>query len=534
MNDALMRYRYAWPRDPLTEGAGWTASDDGLFLERRLPENPSALLEDSRWPAFFPSTICFCTTRDVEAVALEKVTGATVANRFPYIIALSFCREALSPRHHRRSKFTAMLEAGGCAAIQFLPPGSVMDRALRTIEEVPEAATACRIAGSGLRSRPARTNGSPVFEQAYLVYEGTLAQPRRDASGRDVLTEPWINVGSHRIYFMEVRAIQLRQDIAVGRSKILWRSLPTWSVASSIETARPSFSAPNDVHGFKKTYEPNYEFPSNRTVSFELDEVRDGMAIKYIHPSPETSKSDNDGTRWPCIFPSSLGMITSRGAGGVPNVMPCGSTTVVSRHPMVIAPCISYAAINDRYAPRGTLETILRTGRFGCGVPFIDDGVVAAIEYAGSKSVLQDPNKFANAGLSAREIAGDGAGPPALASFPIHYDCHVIGEVPMGTHVMLLGEVRRILVRQDVSPKTPLEWCPWMRLAVPPPIAVRRSSLSNPESSPFAKQATAGATLHKRRPILITGSIRVLNCKKSDLREEPIIVFSGGPKVDGA
>ena len=144
-------------------------------------------------------------------------------------------------------------------------------------------------------------------------------------------------------------------------------------------------------------------------------------------------------------------------AGSVPNVMPCGSTTIVSRHPLVVAPCISYAAINARYAPRATLAAIRERGRFGCGVPFIDDTVLGAIKYCGNVSVRTNPNKVSDAGLEVE--MSDWA--PIVPTLPVHFECEVAGEVRLGTHIMLLGEVRRIRVRADVTPANPIEWSPW-------------------------------------------------------------------------
>src|SRR4029077_17992196 len=115
---------------------------------------------------------------------------------------------------------------------------------------------------------------------------------------------------------------------------------------------------------------------------------------------------DNDRARWPCFFPSSAGMITSWCEDGTPNVMPCGSTTIVSRNPLVIAPCISYARINDRYAARASLELIRKGGRFRCGVPFINDVVVDAMRYAGKVSITLDRDKVANAGLEVQPYHG--------------------------------------------------------------------------------------------------------------------------------
>ncbi len=124
---------------------------------------------------------------------------------------------------------------------------------------------------------------------------------------------------------------------------------------------------------------------------------------------------------------------------------------------LIIAPCISYAAINERYAPRASLEILRRTGRFGCGVPFIHDAVLDAIRYAGSTSISVDPRKVERTLLEIekREWA------PVFPDLPIHYECAIQGEVRLGTHIMFLGEVRRIRVREDVTPENRLEWIPW-------------------------------------------------------------------------
>src|SRR5437588_11432515 len=98
----LDRYRYDWPREPLPQPP-WAA--DGPFLTRPMPEGPDELSRDSRWPVFFPSPLCLATTTDGRTAGLEKVVGAAIVNRFPYTLALSFCRAALSPRHHPRDRF---------------------------------------------------------------------------------------------------------------------------------------------------------------------------------------------------------------------------------------------------------------------------------------------------------------------------------------------------------------------------------------------------------------------------------------------
>jgi flavin reductase (DIM6/NTAB) family NADH-FMN oxidoreductase RutF len=429
-----------------------------IAYERRMPEDEQEVAQDSRWPALFPSPICFVTVAHGGRVALEKVVGASVVNRFPYVLAISFCRRELSRRHHVRRVFMEMLESSGRVAVQFLPPGEGLDRTLDTVHSVPEEETHTRISRSGLATRQATTNDAPVFRDAYMVYEARLVHSGKDLEGKPIYASPWMDVGSHRVYFLEITAIQLRQDIALGRSQIRWRSLPVWKPVFDLQNTVISAGAHVRVDRYQKGYTPHYAFPSAGTVAFEADGEQDGMVVKHLPPLPEDQvEVDNDRARWPCFFPSSAGMITTWAADGVPNLMPCGSTTIVSRQPLVISPCVSYAAINVRYAPRASLDTIRKTGRFGCGVPFINDLILAAIRYAGNISFTEDPLKVIHAGLAVESRGWA----PLLQAMPVHFDCQVLGEVRLGTHIMFLGEVRRIQVRGDVTPENPLEWCPW-------------------------------------------------------------------------
>lgn len=457
LRSPLLPYRYSWPSGPLSPQ--WQSSSNDLFIERVLPESDEQLASDSRWPAFFPSSITFATSRYGDSVVLEKVVGASIVNRFPYIIALSFCTVDLSKRHHSRRHFIETLEQSKCVAVQLLPPGRLLDSAMQAILGTDEAASGDRLALTGLPLRNAASNDSPVFDDAYMVYEGRLVKPTIDFEGNAILPKPFLDMGSHRIYFFEIEAIQLRRDIADGQSQIHWTSLPDWTadpgLSSGFETAH-STGASGDR--YQKGYNPHYSFPSENTVSFECDEFANGMAIKYLSPLPKDQvEVDNDRARWPCFFPQSAGLITSWAENGMPNMMPCGSTTVVSRSPFIIAPCVSYGRINERYAPRNSLDIIRRTKRFSCAVPFLDEQMVDAIRYTGNVSFATDNDKLKNSMLTvSREF-----GSPVLPSSPINFDCEVVHEELLGTHSMFFGEVKRILMRKDVSSANPLFWCPF-------------------------------------------------------------------------
>jgi len=330
-----------------------------------------------------------------------------------------------------------------------------------------EANSHGRLRDTGLPTSAACESDTPVFDDAYLVYEGRLVQPARDFESQPIFAAPWEDVGSHRVYFLEITAIQLRRDIALGQSQIYWTSLPTWR-PDCLPAGGPQVKAIAPRAIYQKSFTPHYRFPAATTVAFEADEFIAGRAVRHLpHEVAAQVERDNDRARWPCFFPSSVGMITCETSDGRPNLMPCGSTTIVSRHPLIVAPCVSYAAINSRYAPRATLEQIRRTGRFGCGVPYLADNVLDAIRYAGNISWQADPDKVRAAGLTVDPQSRT----PRLLELPIHFDCEVRRELRLGTHIMFLGEVRRISVREDVSHKRPLQWNPWAGVAPLPSLA---------------------------------------------------------------
>lgn len=452
------KYLYTWPHAELHSFNGWTKSDIPGFIEKKMPENGRDLDIDSRWPGFFPSAICFVTTTDGNNNALEKVVGATIVNRFPYVVALSFCIERLSSRHYVRKSFMNILEKGGSVAIQYFEPGRCIDLLMNSINTVEDEQTEKRIAHTGLETDAAVTNPCPVFKDAYLVYEARLVTQRFDHEGKKIFEKPYIDYGSHRIYFLEIEAIQLRKDIAHGETQINWKSLPLW-VAPPILKRKVNHSGDSVINAkYQKGYTSDYYFPSRNTVAFDYDLIQKNRAVKFLPTLPESqSEVDNDKARWPCFFPSSLGMITTWGIDGLPNVMPCGSTSVLIRSPLCIAICVSYAKINIRYAPRASLSSLSVRKKFVCGVPFSDELIVSAIRYAGNISIVEDPNKMLNAGLQYTE---DGYG-PVLGDLPISYRCSIVESIRLGTHFLFLGKVESILVRDDVSISNCLKWFPF-------------------------------------------------------------------------
>lgn len=466
MNDSekttLEKYLYRWPGADFNVNRRWRTEGAGGGLVFSMPEDPAELAKDSRWPAFYPSPISIVTTGDGETALLEKVVGASIVNRFPYVVALNFCKEDLSRRHHPRRRFMDTLEKNGCAAIQFLPPGEVLDKVMAAIADVPEEQSQERIARAGLTWRRGKTNLSPVFSDAFMVYEASLVKPMKAFNGEVIYQKPFLDTGSHRLYFLEVKAIGLRGDLIKGERSILWRSLPAWNQSLSPSDGVKEQGKYLGTLAYTKSFNPHYRFPAENTVCFEADEMDGNMGIKYIPAySGGRLDIDNEKAKWPCFFPAPLGMITSRSLSGQANVMPCGSAFMASRLPLTAAVCISHAAINDRYAPRKSLRFIREQGRFGCSVPFIDKTILQAVAYAGNVSADKDPDKFYHSGLHARNDLGE---TPIMDGAPVHFDCRVISETNLGTHLLILGEAERIFISGSLTPLNPLRWFPWAEI----------------------------------------------------------------------
>lgn len=450
-------FRYTWPFSGAFDAPKWQHIAGGEHRMRALPESREELELDSRWPAFFPSPICITTTAHGGVAHVEKVVGASIVNRFPYVVALSYCREALSSRHYVRRTFMDALEASGCATVQFLIPGKELGSLMSAIANMPGDRPAERFAAAELATR----DTPPIFDDAYLVYQWRLVRPGRDFDGSSIYPEPWIDVGSHRVYLLEIGSIALEEGIASGRMPLHWRSLPVWRGAPR-RRPDPAAAAQREATlargSFVKTYQPEYVFPSAGTIAFAADEHRSGFAIKHLPPLPaDQIEIDNDRARWPCFFPSSVGLITVEDSEGRVGGLACGSTTILSRRPMTVAICVSYARINERYARRGSLDLFEKAERFGCGVPYYDADVLEAIRYLGNISRSDDPRKVDNCGLRPTRMGGS----VGLAELPIHYDCRIVGRQRLGTHVLILGEIENVFVRRDVTPENPLEWCPW-------------------------------------------------------------------------
>ena len=306
--DERQPFVYRWPNSSDFDGPAWSAIDDGRLLTRAMPETAAELAQDSRWPALFPSAICIVTASDGQTTVLEKVVGASIVNRFPYTLALSFCRQPLSDRHYVRSTTMDTIEATGRVAVQFLRPGPALAQAMSAITKFPEDAMAERLRHAGPASCVGSVSKAPILDGAYLVYEGSLVRPGNDFEGNAVNAQPFIDCGSHRIYNFEIDAISLADEVASADRPVQWRSLPVWRgvapTADDSEHAREDREQRLSRAKYVKSYRPDYVFPSPETIAFAGTPNNKGFSELNFEPFVQSqAEVDNDQARWPCFFP---------------------------------------------------------------------------------------------------------------------------------------------------------------------------------------------------------------------------------------
>lgn len=450
---------YTWPPAPLADAPRWLPLDSE-YLSRSPSDTAEELEADSRWPAFMSQPICLVTVRYQGRDYVERVVGPSIVNRFPLIVAVSFCLQRLSRRHYPRRRFVEALRASGRACVQFLPQTEKLQAVLNAITAIDDDDCDKRLNHSGVATRRLPDDGPAVIETAYVAYDVESAVPHQDMYGNLVNQTFEHAVGSHALFLMEVRRILLLSNIAAGRQRVLWRSLASWQT----DMLWGEGIATETQGKYTKGYTTKYFFPDPGARPYDgREEFHEYSVLAIERANASAPEMDPDKARWPCFFPSSVGMISTRGIDGIDNVTPCGSTAVVGRFPLTFSVCMAYAEFNERYTKRGCITALEETGKFGCGVPFDSPEMVRVIRHLGNTSIQDFPDKVKRSGatLADENIAGV---VPVIRQLPVHFDFSIISQIKMGSHIMFLGRVERILVRRKVMPKNPIVWSPWAQI----------------------------------------------------------------------
>ncbi|MGC9400764.1 MAG: flavin reductase family protein [Anaerolineae bacterium] len=138
-------------------------------------------------------------------------------------------------------------------------------------------------------------------------------------------------------------------------------------------------------------------------------------------------------------YPEWVTFVTTVDAQGRPDVMVAGWAMIASHNP----PHFAIAVGHTRY----THTLIRQQGEFGIAFPSPD--MAEAIQYTGTVSGREVPDKFARSGLQAVEAKV--IEPPLIDGCPINLECRLVGELEAGDHTIFLGEVVAAYVDESVE-----------------------------------------------------------------------------------
>ena len=136
----------------------------------------------------------------------------------------------------------------------------------------------------------------------------------------------------------------------------------------------------------------------------------------------------------PCV------MVTS-GTVDEPNVMTVAWTGIVNTHPAK-----TYISVRKS---RYSYDLITKSGEFV--INLVPSTLVRACDFCGVRSG-RDVNKFEACHLTAEPSEAVNA--PSLSESPLSLECRVTDIVPLGTHDMILADIVKMRVSEDIIDET--------------------------------------------------------------------------------
>ncbi len=136
------------------------------------------------------------------------------------------------------------------------------------------------------------------------------------------------------------------------------------------------------------------------------------------------------------LAPLPCALVTSRDSDGKPNIFTAAWTGIVNTKP----PMVSLSVKPSRFSYH-----IIRESGFFCLHP-ADKAHVRALDYCGVVSG-REHDKFKETGLKEMDI---GMPCPALDGLPVCLGCEVRSVTALGSHDLILGEIIKVFVRQDL------------------------------------------------------------------------------------
>ena len=137
-----------------------------------------------------------------------------------------------------------------------------------------------------------------------------------------------------------------------------------------------------------------------------------------------------------------IGSGAEEASGLVQNLMTAAWAGTVCSDP----PMVSVSIRPSRY----TYELVEKSGEFT--VNLTDRGLLKAVDYCGVRSGREE-DKFSRCGLTKVRVEGLRLA-PAVAESPVYLACKVQNRLALGSHVMYIGEIVSMGIREDLMDKS--------------------------------------------------------------------------------
>jgi len=140
---------------------------------------------------------------------------------------------------------------------------------------------------------------------------------------------------------------------------------------------------------------------------------------------------------WAALFPCPVVLVTCIDSKGRPNIITFAWAGVACSDP----PTLGLAIRPHRYS----YKLIRDSGEFVVNIP--NEDILELTDFCGMVSG-KDIDKFSKTGLTADPA--EKVKPPLIKECHVNIECVLKNDIPLGVHQLLLGEIVRVHVDQDI------------------------------------------------------------------------------------
>lgn len=384
------------------------------FIFEKFNEKLIDLKKNSSWKIFFPISICFLSFTYKKKNFLEKISGAAIINRFPLTVMIPICTKNISKRHTNKSYIIENLKDLENVSLNLISQNNV--NSFKFLDKFKSKITLI----------------DKIFNKKLIARNASISF---NWKAKDLKKAKIVKLNSHSLILIDIDKIFLNNHLK--HFDIKWKSLPYFQKKINFKFIIKK------TQSYFKNFTDNYKYIVNFKSS-NFKKIKSESEFTEVNlrkfKSAEIKKLTSDQAKWPIFFPSSVGIIGSLDDNKNSNFMPCGSTTVVNRHPFQFAVAVSHLNNNLRYRKRYSLKNILKRKKITLGVPYSSSGILRMINYMGNVSKMNFNEKINNVKF---EMSKCNYG-PIFNELPITYGCELYKKIKLKTHTLLIFTVKKV------------------------------------------------------------------------------------------